>query len=281
MKTKTVQVKKSLHVKLTQEEFNDHAIELAKLMSERDRIESSLASMRSSFKASIDETTAKIAKERQLVQEGREWRDVHCTVVYDYDERRVITTRTDTGEVIEDRAMRLDEMQMEMDFTSESENVADAVEEEEPTIPIPAETEDFFPDDNDEEADKEFEVLLPRRKDKEPYSLLFHSGKKSYCIAFRNEREFFVSGNFKIIDDTYRRVALRLGIKLNTTLAPFIDKLRERCSNNILVALLDLLPDSSAQESEYYIAAARNLFMDADISWLSVAESSALGDAAI
>jgi len=245
MKAKTVKIVKSLNVELTEEEFKAHAVELAKMMSERDRIENQMQSMRSQFKAELDEATAKINRERTLVQTGREWRDIHCTVVYDYDKKRVVTSRTDTGEVIEDRVMRLDEMQVEMDFDDASA-IAAAVDGDDP--------------DEDEDT---IDELPPLEPDQEPYELIFHSGKKSHCIKFRNEFDFYRSSNYETIDAVYNRVALRLRDKLDETLDAFRTRLQQQ-SPNILVALLDLLPEATAQEGEYFIAASRRLMHDQD-----------------
>ena len=169
MKAKIVKVVKSLNVELTEEEFKGHAVELAKLMSERDRIENRMTSMRSQLKAEIDEVVAKINRERTLVQTGREWRDVSCAVTYDYDAKRVTTAAADTGEIIEDRAMRLDEMQVEMDFDGEpeQEDMPEPCSEEEDLESVVIDRV-YLPRVDEMEG---MTYLVPRGEDEDPYCL--------------------------------------------------------------------------------------------------------------
>ncbi len=119
MKVKTVKMKKNIQVPLTEEEFKGHAVELAKLMGERGRLESQMASSRSHFKSKIDEVVAKIGAECQLIQEGKEWRDCACIQTLDYDEKTVTVAVEGTGEIVEHRPMYLSEMQAEMTFEEE------------------------------------------------------------------------------------------------------------------------------------------------------------------
>lgn len=258
MKAKTIKTVKSLNVELTEEEFKGHAVELAKLMGERDRIESNLQSMRSQFKAQIDEATAKINRERSLVQTGREWRDVQCVMTLDYDTKRVITARQDTGEVVEDRGMYVSEMQVEMNFDGEGEGEGQdegaeaGLDEFEPIcidrINLPRDMEEYA----------EMDVLMPKDESESPYELCFHSGKKSHKITFRNEREFCLPNTYRLVDAVYDRVAKRLNGQLDSVLHTYTEELRA-ASNNPIISLLECLSGKSPNEGEVLIAASRRL----------------------
>lgn len=110
----TKKVTKSLPCKLTEEEVLKYGREMARALSERDRIQSELDGIKSEYKAKISEQTALIEKFSVRVHSGIESRDVECEETKNWTKINVEVKRLDTGSVIESRPMREDEKQMEM-----------------------------------------------------------------------------------------------------------------------------------------------------------------------
>lgn len=108
-------------MKLTQEEFDDRATQLAQALAEKQAAESELASVKSSFKATIDGCQSRIEKYQQQVQERAEWRDCEHEKVYVYDTKTVYFLNLETGKIGETRGMRPDEMQQELKYEEGAE----------------------------------------------------------------------------------------------------------------------------------------------------------------
>lgn len=67
-------------------------------------------------KANVERHRNELERIGTILANGYEWRDVRVEVIVDLDLRMVTTTRTDTGEVIEQRPARMDELQGELDI---------------------------------------------------------------------------------------------------------------------------------------------------------------------
>lgn len=107
-------VTKPLSVPLTDEEILKYGRDCARAQSDRDRIISEAKSVAKDYAAQVSEQDAIIAKLSPRINSGKETRDVVCYQVLNWNTGRVIVSRSDTGEVIEDRPMREEEKQREM-----------------------------------------------------------------------------------------------------------------------------------------------------------------------
>ena len=74
-------------------------------------------------KAEVERTRLEAEDLGVLLANGYEYRDVEVLIVVDIDERQVVVTRTDSGEVIEKRRATGAELQGELDLTPEPEEV--------------------------------------------------------------------------------------------------------------------------------------------------------------
>lgn len=101
---------------LTHEEVSRASDELARHLDEKEAIESELTAIKSQFKAKIEQADANIGVKKRLVRDKKEMRPVDVEVVSDYTDCTVKVTRTDTGEIIEDRKMTGDEKQLRIEF---------------------------------------------------------------------------------------------------------------------------------------------------------------------
>jgi hypothetical protein len=74
---------------------------------------------------------ARSDKLQSVIQSGTEYSPVECSVTRNYENKTITTTRTDTGKVIEERAMEPDELQLELAEVSGSEGDAEGSQEAE------------------------------------------------------------------------------------------------------------------------------------------------------
>ncbi len=70
-----------------------------------------LADLKQKHKAKAAALKADIRASRRAITSGREFREVECVIQWDYSGKQVTTTRKDTGEVIDQRAMQPEESQ--------------------------------------------------------------------------------------------------------------------------------------------------------------------------
>lgn len=69
------------------------------------------------YKSRIEDAESHIAEQMDIVRSGKEWRKIACEVTFHRDRGEVTTTRMDTGELIETRAMTKEERQTAMRLT--------------------------------------------------------------------------------------------------------------------------------------------------------------------
>jgi len=115
-KTQKIRVTKPMPVKLTDAEVLKYGRDAARAVSDRTRIEAEFESVKSDYKAKINEQSAIIGKLSPRIHSGIETRDVECEDVKNWTKGTVVVTRLDTGEIVESRPMREDEKHMEMTF---------------------------------------------------------------------------------------------------------------------------------------------------------------------
>jgi hypothetical protein len=138
---------KNLPVKLTQEQFNAKAKELSSLLQERASLEVTHKNRRDQMKEELSNIESRIGLAGGIVNRGEEYRDI-ITETYLGDNDTIIVKRTDTGETIETRAARPDELQLNLAVLDEEDQAeiakADAISErlaaeEDATVAAPAE----------------------------------------------------------------------------------------------------------------------------------------------
>jgi uncharacterized protein YqfA (UPF0365 family) len=120
-RTKTTKETRLLQVPLTQDEQLAAGKKLAESVRTLTNCQAQAKSAASQFKAKIDEMQAKINGLQILISDGYELRNVPCLNVMDYTDVKCIVTRTDTGEIIEDRKLTEDEKQSTMEFDDEQD----------------------------------------------------------------------------------------------------------------------------------------------------------------
>lgn len=119
---------------LTEAELAEAAQSLARHLDDYQALEDYLSAIKQQFKANLDRCKADIQKQKRLVRERKELRMTDVAVSTNYTTCRLTVTRTDTGEVIEDRKLRGEERQMKASFANEIDAKADdAKPKSEPT----------------------------------------------------------------------------------------------------------------------------------------------------
>lgn len=89
-----------LECKLTEAEIHAAGKELADAINQRAQAENQLETFKQQVKAEIAQHDARIAKNTVLVSSEKEFRNVECEQVFDFNNGLKTTTRLDTGEVI-------------------------------------------------------------------------------------------------------------------------------------------------------------------------------------
>ena len=118
--TREVAFERNLRVILTVDQVAERADRLAHLMKERDNKVEMAAAAAKHAKSEIAELEAASRRLSAEVRDKACYQAVPCTRVFDYRRGLVTETRTDTGEVIDERAMTEEERQMAFDGTGGS-----------------------------------------------------------------------------------------------------------------------------------------------------------------
>lgn len=124
-RTKTTKETRLLQVPLTQDEQLAAGKKLAEAVRTLVNVQAQAKSAASQFKAKIDEQQAKINGLQCLISDGYELRNVACTNIMDYTDVVVRVTRTDTGEIVEERKLTEDERQSTLPFDGEDSTDAE------------------------------------------------------------------------------------------------------------------------------------------------------------
>lgn len=119
--SKVAYFSKKLRVKLTDEERIAKGTALASILNERDSVADELGLVRSEFRERIKILEQRAGAVRRDVEEGTEERNVRCVEVRDYRRGIVLVKRTDTHEVIDERAMEETDRQLEIDVQAGDE----------------------------------------------------------------------------------------------------------------------------------------------------------------
>lgn len=104
-------VTETLMCDLTPDEQRERGEQLAHKLNEKSRLEEEMKAQASGFKTKIKEAENQAVKLKNAVSTKRELRDVQCTEHYDYQRKRVLIVRDDTGVIARERGMTTDEIQ--------------------------------------------------------------------------------------------------------------------------------------------------------------------------
>jgi len=107
-------IKEYLKCLLTEKEKTELSAKIAKAISDRASAEAKLKEVGASIKAQIAQLDAEISEKALQINNGYEYRNVECRMDKDYRLGSVTITRLDTGEVIRERAMTVEERQLEL-----------------------------------------------------------------------------------------------------------------------------------------------------------------------
>lgn len=134
-------VTRVLPVKLSDKEIQAAGEKLAELELDLQRAKEEAAGIAAQFRERKKALAENIAKTSRVVDEGQEDRPIVCEMVPDYRRNVMEVVRTDTDEVVEDRALTVDERQMELGGkpkgaeAQDADPVAETIEEEPPLAP--------------------------------------------------------------------------------------------------------------------------------------------------
>jgi len=113
--------KLNLECVLTDQEKLAYSKQLAENLSKKQRAEDTLKSFNTQKKAEIAGLDAEINLKVDKINSGREYRDVECTIFWDWDRKVKVWTRTDTGEVAHEDIISEHELQEEADLQAKKQ----------------------------------------------------------------------------------------------------------------------------------------------------------------
>ncbi len=102
---------------LNREEIHDLGKQLAAKVQECLLEEADQALTKKAMKQKLDEMEAERNRLSSLVDDGVEKREVECVVQADFGTMKALTIRLDTGEVIHERELKPEEMQLGLEIT--------------------------------------------------------------------------------------------------------------------------------------------------------------------
>ena len=113
-KTAVSKVTKALPVHLTEPEILQYGRDVARAVSDRERIKEEGKSIAKDYASKVAEQEAIIGKLSPRIHSGIETRDIECRQTKNWTRGTVQIIRTDTEEIVESRPMREDEKQVEL-----------------------------------------------------------------------------------------------------------------------------------------------------------------------
>jgi hypothetical protein len=115
-KVKTERFSRSLRITLTAEEVAERADRAAHVLGQRDQKEDDRKAANTAAKSQIEELEAELRRISSEVRDKATYGPVECERRYDYRLGRVVEVRTDTDETIHERAMTIEEKQLDLDI---------------------------------------------------------------------------------------------------------------------------------------------------------------------
>jgi DNA gyrase/topoisomerase IV subunit A len=134
-KMKPVSSVRELRCRLTDTERQDRVKELLDLNDKLEELDEELKAAKDEIKSRKSEVEVRLKQLRGTLRSGEEEREVRCTTSPDWDTRKMVTVRDDTGTVLESRPMTESELQGKLFDVSKGE------EGEAPTTEAPAATD--------------------------------------------------------------------------------------------------------------------------------------------
>lgn len=117
-----------LPVPLTDAELLALGGDMATKQNEVATLENDLASIKSDYKAKIDQKEASLAAIGEKIRSKREFRDIACKRVFDYQAGEIYEVRLDTGAELSRRNMTGKELQRELALPTKPTEKKDAKE---------------------------------------------------------------------------------------------------------------------------------------------------------
>ncbi len=102
---------RNLRCVLTKREKRVLAKRLVKQLRRRERLNERKAAAAKRYKRRIDDLESIIKRHCVSLEHGYEYRDVECVETRDEEHKRIVITRTDTGDEVDSRAMTTEEPQ--------------------------------------------------------------------------------------------------------------------------------------------------------------------------
>jgi hypothetical protein len=96
---------------LTDEEKITKAQEMCNAHQKIDELELDLEGIKKQFKSDIEKLEKVALDLRQQVSTGKQYKDVECSIVWDFDEKKKVYVRNDTGEVVRETPISEHELQ--------------------------------------------------------------------------------------------------------------------------------------------------------------------------
>jgi hypothetical protein len=121
---KTTRETHTLKCSLTDKELLSHGEDLATALDNLRKSEDEKKSVVESFKAQQARLEADIAAKQLLVRNKWEFRKVDCNLVMNYSTQTATLIRLDTDEVVNERKMTHDELQLDLGFDGQDESEA-------------------------------------------------------------------------------------------------------------------------------------------------------------
>ena len=162
-------VVRELKIPLRDDELLAKADQLAHVLADVARLEGDKKSYISQNKASMDTAAGEASSLGKQIAEKAEWRKVECIEERDFVEKKRRVINPITGEIIEERTMTVEELQMEFGFDAvnaalkgigaeapaggDEEAVDEEAVDEEPEGGVESET-DPAPEDGDEDGEE-------------------------------------------------------------------------------------------------------------------------------
>jgi len=110
---------RNVPVTLTQDEFEQRAAELAAVNQELEALDRNRKAAASGFKGQIEKAQGRLSKLVLIVAKRAEYRDVNCSQRINPDAKIVEIVRSDTGEIVDTRALTSQDLQDSLIFLNE------------------------------------------------------------------------------------------------------------------------------------------------------------------
>ena len=108
-------MERSLKYTFTEDERKGLAVDLSQAVRVWEEKEAQKKAITSQLKAEVDQAQSSMAILAGKHRDGYEYRQTKCEETRDFNSKTVTVIRLDSGEIIEERKMRNDELQMELD----------------------------------------------------------------------------------------------------------------------------------------------------------------------